>query len=149
MNKTVIAILIGLFLISISLYIAMNMDVENEIEEVDEDIDTIEEEENNVMGEDTENSEKSDEKMKNFVSCLEEAGLVIYGSATCPACTHLVNSFGGREIVDPIYVECMDEGARCAEETKTNYVPEIQIEGEVYEGGRDFNSLGEATGCSY
>ncbi len=141
MNKTVIAILIGLFLISVSFYIVVNIGVDGER--------GINEEENGVMGEKTENNEKSDEEMKEFISCLEEAGLVIYGSATCPACAQLADSFGGYEKIDSIYTEYAEEKERHEKEKKTRYVPEIQIKGELYEGRMDLDSLGEITGCSY
>lgn len=96
------------------------------------------------------NKEIENEKEKtinDFVQCLAQAGIVIYGSKTCPACTSLVNSFGGYEIIKPIYVECSEEGDRCREEMQTNFVPEIQIKGRIYSAPRDPESLGAAVGC--
>ncbi len=83
----------------------------------------------------------------NLVSCLAEAGMVIYGSRTCPACTALADSFGGYEKIKEIYVECTEEQERCGLEMQTNYVPEIQIKGEVYNDPRDLESLAEVTNC--
>ena len=54
-------------------------------------------------------------------------------------------------MLDPIYVECAEgteeEAQRCEEETQTTYVPEIQIDGELYEGPNDPNSLASEVGC--
>ena len=85
--------------------------------------------------------------MDSFVQCLAEAGVVIYGSEYCPACLHLVESFGGYEIINPIYIECSEERERCRAEMQTDYVPEIQIKGELYVGPRDLDSFGRAAGC--
>ncbi len=89
--------------------------------------------------------------MSNLIDCLAENDLVIYGTSWCPACTQLVDSFGGYDAIDPIYVECAEgteeEAERCAEETKTEYVPEIQIAGELYEGPNDPRSLAQEVGC--
>jgi hypothetical protein len=82
---------------------------------------------------------------RSYVTCLQEAGVVIYGSATCPACAALVESLGGLDAVKPIYVECHKETERCSNEMKTNYVPEIQINGELFEGDR--NLLGQEVNC--
>ncbi len=85
--------------------------------------------------------------MEEFVQCLAEAGMVVYGTRTCPACLNFVNSFGGHDKVEPFYVECHDEEERCRDEMQTNYVPEIQIKGQLYEGPRDHAGLGQAAGC--
>ena len=93
-------------------------------------------------------------EQEGFISCLAENDLVIYGVKTCPACQELVESLGGYDIVDPIYVECSEQGTveeqkQCKENKETNYVPEIQINGELYEGSRDPEALGEEVGCNY
>ncbi len=82
-----------------------------------------------------------------FIQCLADNGLVIYGSRTCPACTQLVESLGGYEAVAAIYVECTEEREKCNENMQTNYVPEIHLNGEVYEGSRAPRILGEITSC--
>lgn len=97
--------------------------------------------------ENSENQKKENSVVSNLVSCLAEAGMVIYGSRTCPACAALADSFGGYEKIEEIYVECTEEQERCGLEMQTNYVPEIQIKGEVYNGPRDPDSLAEVTNC--
>ncbi len=87
--------------------------------------------------------------MNSLVDCLEERDVVIYGSEWCGFCKSLVRSFGGREVVDPIYVECTEDQERCDEEKLTSYVPEIQIAGELYEGPRDPNDLGVQVECDF
>lgn len=42
----------------------------------------------------------------DIISCLDNAGVVIYGSRTCPACASLVETFGGYVAMGSIYVEC-------------------------------------------
>ncbi|MEX0920044.1 MAG: hypothetical protein WDZ69_00495 [Candidatus Pacearchaeota archaeon] len=93
------------------------------------------------------NSEKDNSGLKEFNDCLAENGMVIYGSQTCPACRNLVETMGGYESVESVFVECTQEGERCQNEMKTNYVPEIQINGEIYEGSRSLEAFAERTGC--
>lgn len=82
-----------------------------------------------------------------FIQCLADEGVVIYGSKTCPACSDLAESFGGYEAISSIYVECSEERERCAKEAETGYVPEIRIGGELYEGPGTPRNLAEETGC--
>lgn len=85
--------------------------------------------------------------LMNLIDCLEQAGVVIYGSKYCPACSSLVESLGGYQIVDPIYVECADHQETCSAEMQTNYVPEVQIKGDLYQGARSSIAIAEAAGC--
>ena len=96
---------------------------------------------------DNENNQQNINSLKDFNECLADNGMLIYGSSWCPACNALVETLGGYEKVKPIYVECTEEEQRCTEETKTSYVPEIQINGEVYEGPRTLEALSQLTGC--
>ena len=82
-----------------------------------------------------------------LAECLAEAGVVIYGSRTCPACARLVKEYGGYENMEPIYVECQDEPERCNREMLVNYVPAVQIKGEVFEGWASPAVLAEFVGC--
>ncbi len=111
-------------------------DPENKaIEDEDKEVEVIENEDREVID--------------DFVQCLADAGMVIYGTKTCPACLQLAQSFGGYEMISPIYIECSEEWERCSQEMQTNYVPEIQIKGKVYTGPTDLGSLGEAVGCEF
>ncbi len=85
--------------------------------------------------------------MESFIKCLEDSGVIIYGSRTCPACTALANDFGGYEKIESIYIECSQEPERCDLEMKDFFVPEIQIQGELYEGARTLEGLSERTNC--
>ena len=82
-----------------------------------------------------------------FNQCLADNGVIIYGTGWCPACRQLVESLGGYENISPVYVDCMDEKERCDNEKKTGYIPEIQIEGKLYESSRSLESLSQLTGC--
>ncbi|MGM0629469.1 MAG: peptidoglycan-binding protein, partial [Patescibacteria group bacterium] len=78
-------------------------------------------------------SNKGNEEEKAFIECLKEAEVVIYGTPTCPFCDQLVESFGGYDAVSPIYVNCQESFDRCKDEMQTSGVPEIQINGELYQ----------------
>ncbi len=169
MNKTVLSILVGAFLISGALYITNpKEEAENNNKETIEDENLGEkeehEEEREEVGDEEVDEKKSEEKeeekeegeevrieendaMEDIVGCLEEKGVVVYGLRTCPACTQLAEGFGGYDVIEPIYVECAEERDRCNEEKITGFVPEIQIKGEIHEGGRDPSSLARAVGC--
>lgn len=82
-----------------------------------------------------------------FTGCLSDAGAVIYGSVTCPACGRLADKFGGYEAMEPVYVECTEDGDRCSEEKQTGYVPEAQVDGELIEDPDIIGALSRETGC--
>jgi hypothetical protein len=86
-------------------------------------------------------------EFSTFNTCLAESGMVIYGSETCPACRGLISTLGGKDVVAPVYVECTVNRERCSLEAKTGYIPEIQLNGEVYEGSRELTALSTLTGC--
>ena len=94
-----------------------------------------------------ESEETEEGGMTSLVQCLGDEGVTIYGSSWCPYCTDLVESFGGYDVVDPVYVECTEEEGRCMEEMIGSGVPEIQIKGEMYRGSRDPEGIAEAVGC--
>jgi thioredoxin-related protein len=106
---------------------------------------------NNNNNNNDDNSENDDENtsydLKKFNECLAEQGLIIYGSEWCAACKSLIQTLGGYEAVQPIYIECMEQQEKCAIEKQTNYVPEIQFLGKVYEGQRTIEALAQLTGC--
>lgn len=101
---------------------------------------------NNTNGNNT-NNNNNEYGLKEFNECLAEKGLKVYGTAWCPACRALVETLGGKDMVEPIYIECSIEQQRCQEEAKTGYVPEIQINGEVYTGQRSIAALANITDC--
>lgn len=84
---------------------------------------------------------------ERLIQCLAANNVVIYGTNTCPACAQLINSLGGYQVAEPIYVECNQEMERCIQNMKTNYVPEIQVNGELYTGSRNPQDLAEQFGC--
>lgn len=86
-------------------------------------------------------------KLKEFNDCLAENGMVIYGSDWCPFCTELVEKLGGYEAVENVYVECTENQELCQEEMIGTGVPEIQINGEMYQGERTIEAIAQATGC--
>ncbi len=104
-----------------------------------------------IAGEPEETISEND-TVNGFIQCLADAGVVIYGSKTCPACAQLEQEYGGYEIVKPIYLDCSglgtaEERERCMNEMQTMYVPEIQIKGNLFKGWGSPEALAEATGC--
>ncbi|MFW6283432.1 MAG: hypothetical protein ACOC1P_05265 [Minisyncoccales bacterium] len=97
--------------------------------------------------ESSEYSEEEIEKLSEFNDCLSDNEVVIYGQETCPHCSELVESLGGYEAVENVYVECTENTQKCSEEMIGSGVPEIQIEGEMHEGSRSIEALADATGC--
>ena len=101
----------------------------------------------NKKGDSDINSNTDNYLSEDLFLCLVDSGVVLYGSKYCPSCSELVNSFGGYEMVSPIYIECDDNVERCLEELKTGYVPEIQINGVLYEGENDIKEIAMKVGC--
>jgi hypothetical protein len=150
MNKTILAILVGTFLISGALYLTRPVNEKNEKEEVvvEEEKEEEEEENSENLPEKEENEEEINMETSSLMDCLKEEGVVVYGSKTCPACAQLVSAFGGYDVIAPIYVECMEDGDRCSSEKQTGYVPEIQIKGELYKESRSPEVIASEVGCN-
>ena len=87
--------------------------------------------------------------MREFNECLSENGMTIYGMEWCPACSQLVETLGGYESAQPVYVECTDaeNQQKCQSEMQGNAVPEVQLNGEMFQGSRSLEGFSEATGC--
>lgn len=85
--------------------------------------------------------------LREFNNCLAENGIVVYGTMWCPACRNLINILGGYEAVTPVYIDCAEEMERCDSEMKTKYIPEIQINGELYTRSINIEGFSKATGC--
>lgn len=83
-----------------------------------------------------------------LIQCFADKGLTIYGSSTCPACRQLAMSLGGYENIKPIYVECSENREKCTKDKQTGYVPEIHVNGKLYQGSRAASDLATAVGCS-
>lgn len=82
-----------------------------------------------------------------LVQCLKDRGVRMYGSPSCPHCTRLTASFGGNDVIGPVYTDCSQDRATCQAEMKGRGIPEIQIKGEMYQGSRDPAQLGAVVGC--
>ncbi len=87
-----------------------------------------------------------------FIDCLQEEGVVIYGSSTCPACKQLEDEYGGYDAISSIYIDCSgfieeQDMQKCIENMETQTVPEIQIKGERIEVWGSPKVLARKTGC--
>ena len=98
---------------------------------------------------DTEEEGAFVDDITSLVSCLQEKEVVIYGNKTCPACANLASNFGGFDAIEDIYVECNENRDRCTKEKETRFVPEIQVGGNIYEGGRNPSEIALAVGCDF
>ncbi len=83
----------------------------------------------------------------NFISCLQENGVIVYGSPTCPYCVQLVSEYDGYDDFHKIYVNCNEDSERCSNEMLTDGVPETQIKGELLQEWASPDVLAEKTGC--
>ncbi|MFW6014780.1 MAG: hypothetical protein ACOCQG_06385 [Candidatus Nanoarchaeia archaeon] len=97
------------------------------------------------------NSQREYDKneLKEFNECLFENGVRIYGMEWCPSCVELVEKFGGKEEAGSLYIECSGpvNRRRCELEMITGTVPEVQLNGKVYQGKRSLEGFAEETGC--
>ncbi len=152
MKETLLAALFAVLLVGGAVYVTQIDDIkkapaEEEERTKQESTQDSAKEEEKAKQENGQESTEREEEMNGLVECLKNEGVVIYGSSTCPACRDLVQEFGGSDVIDPVYVECTREAQICSKEMQGDYVPEIQIGGEVYRGDRSPQSLGEEVGC--
>ena len=114
---------------------------EQEEEEVIEEVQKVVENIEEVIVDDM------DYPSAEFIQCLADAGMIIYGSSSCGACASLAEQFGGYDAMSPIYVECRDFQERCDTEKQVNYVPEVQINGLVFQDRKTLENFAIETGC--
>lgn len=86
------------------------------------------------------------EQLEEFVACLNQSGMTIYGAEWCGHCQDLVNTLGGHDIVNPIYIECTENKQLCQNKGIEAY-PTITINGTKYTGSRTIQALSQTTGC--
>ncbi len=153
MNKNILAIVAGVIIIAGAFYITGMESENNKIGKTNEQQG---EEKVNENSNDNDMNNKKEEEMveisEDFIACLKEEGVIIYGSSTCPACAQLEQEYGGYEIVKPIYLDCsglgtVEETERCRNEMKTNVVPEVQINGELFDKWGSPENLAKETSC--
>ena len=83
----------------------------------------------------------------DFLGCLRDKGVTIYGTSACPACIQLrENLLAIGNNVDLVYINCDENSQKCAMEMKSNEVPEIQINGVVFPNN-SIEALSQETGC--
>ncbi len=142
-TKTLLAVTFGIFLIGFSWYYVEHWQERGDVNQ--EDQQSSEEQETISLDEE---EGASNEELKSIVSCLADKGVVVYGLDTCPACSSLIANFGGKDIIEEVYVECNKDRDRCDKEKLTTFVPEIHIDGELYEGSRTPSAIAVEAGCT-
>ncbi len=84
----------------------------------------------------------------NFISCLYENEVVIYGTPTCPYCLQLIAEYDAYEDFEKIYVNCNEDMERCSNEMLTDGVPEVQIAGKLLQEWASPEVLTQKTNCT-
>jgi hypothetical protein len=95
----------------------------------------------------TEFSDDDLEKIEEFMNCLSDKGVKVYGANWCGYTKALIENLGGYEVASPIYVECTEDEELCSQEGIEGY-PTIKINGEVQNIQRTLQGFADATGCS-
>lgn len=141
MKEIIIALVLMALLIGGMMFFTRDDDERNIVEETD-GVNVVEEvvEQEEVLG-------SQDAPSDEFIQCLVDSDMVVYASKTCPACTDFANTFGGYDAVENLFVLCGEQQDVCQEKMQTGYVPEIQFEGEVFQGDRSLQALSELTNC--
>lgn len=153
MNKPILVIvIIVVLLLSFGYFLQNNQEVPGENGETSNEEQESQEEKEETKETQEQATESQEEEIDDLIQCLKDSGVVIYGSSTCPACKQLEDSFGGIDVIKSIYLDCSglgepEETKRCQEEMQTNFVPEIQIKGELFRGSRNPESLAEKVSC--
>jgi hypothetical protein len=103
--------------------------------------------ERSAAGSQAQSQEENLSEQIAFTGCLAEAGVTVYGTRTCPACTAFADQFGGYEGAEPIFVECQENPEECQANMQTQFVPEVQFGGELLENPVSVEQLAELTEC--
>lgn len=147
--KNILIIVGVLFLVGGAIYYFMNNE-EDSVVENDVQNEEVKNEEGIEVELPTEVVEEETAQLPSseFIQCLVDSGMEVYASKTCPACVSFADTLGGYDVLDDLFVFCNTDMEKCNENMQTNYVPEIQFNGEVYEDSRDLDSLASLTGCT-
>lgn len=150
MNKSVGIFLAAIVILLAILAIFFFMDREQEVEMEEAGDEVVQQEEQEVFLDEMDEVLGQEDLVlpsDEFIQCLVDSGMVVYASKTCPACSALADSFGGYDAVEELFVLCGDDWETCEAEMQTNYVPEVQYNGEVFEAGRSMEDFAVLTGC--
>ena len=143
---SLILILSTLFLFSCS-YEDVDYDINlNEEDFEKDDVDDKEEKETDKINEEIVEKSKEESSLKQFNNCLADNGMIIYGANWCGACISLVETLGGYDKVENVYIECTENQQLCQDEKITRY-PTIRIYDEPYTDQRTLESFSQKTGC--
>ncbi len=124
MNKTILIVTVALIAITTAMYLFLEEEYGGEV-----------------------NSNGEVSTTSPFIECLAESGVVIYGSATCPACAQLLTHYTDYNGVEEIYIDCIYNEERCQNEMLANFVPSVQIDGELVDIWPSPEELSRETGC--
>lgn len=84
-------------------------------------------------------------KYDDFAKCLAEKDIVMYGAEWCSGCKNQKMMFG-KSFKYVNYVECPQNPSLCVENGVNRY-PSWIIDGRLYIGVQDLQTLGSLSGC--
>jgi hypothetical protein len=89
-------------------------------------------------------------KQKEFIDCLSQKGLKIYGvSNTTATQLQLIQILGGSRFLSKIYVDCVGSNLQVCLDAGVATVPSIGYQGKIYEGVKTLDWFKNTTSCVY
>jgi len=93
---------------------------------------------------------RSLEKQREFIDCLNQKGLEIYGISNSTATQlQLVQVLGGSRFLSQIYIDCVGANLQVCLDAGVESVPSIVYQGDVYEGVKTLEWFEDKTGCVF
>jgi len=80
-----------------------------------------------------------------FAQCIDEKGVIMYGSIRCSHCQNQKDAFGS-SFQYITYVECPDNPSTCENAGISGY-PTWVIDNQKYPGAKEMEVLASLTGC--
>jgi len=86
------------------------------------------------------------EDASTMVNCMNEKGMVMYGTEWCPHCQRQKAMFG-EAIAELAYVDCDKNAELCTAAGVKGY-PTWVLDGQLYEGEQTWKQIKDLTGCT-
>ena len=88
-------------------------------------------------------------RQKEFIECLSESGLKVYGVSNSTATQlQMIQVLGGRFLGD-IYIDCVGQNLQSCLDAGITTVPSTLYKGQIYEGVRTLDWFENTTSCVY
>ncbi len=89
------------------------------------------------------------ERQREFIECLNEEGLKIYGISNNTATQLQLQVLGGSRFLGQIYVDCVGANLQTCLDAGVVTVPSIAYQGDVYEGVKTLEWFENETACIF